>query len=350
MKTFTISLALFVVGVHGHGRLMDPPARNSMWRFGYPNPVNYNDNEIWCGGYGKQHGENGGKCGVCGDNYADKQPRAHEAGGEFAQGIIGKEYIVGEMIDVEIDLSANHWGHFELKLCPVDSPKQPATQACMDKHPLYLESDPKSYKFFIPKETPKKDVIRYRVKLPEGITCRQCVIQWTYHTGNTWGDCNNGTSAVGCGDQETFRNCADVMIRTNTGGGFPPGADITKPNAIYFRDQSAPNGRRPLVVRSQVCVPKPLYVDTPDLAQWCQQNCLKYPPACNRSMCKCLGECRAVGELEGVEGADVWCHRQCLSYPSNCPADKCECTEEEPESAEPSQNLDEESNVEVVDE
>lgn len=35
----------------GHGRMMDPPARNSMWRFGYPNPVNYNDNELFCGGY-----------------------------------------------------------------------------------------------------------------------------------------------------------------------------------------------------------------------------------------------------------------------------------------------------------
>lgn len=38
-------------GAEGHGRLMDPPARNSMWRFGFPNPVNYNDNELFCGGY-----------------------------------------------------------------------------------------------------------------------------------------------------------------------------------------------------------------------------------------------------------------------------------------------------------
>lgn len=37
--------------VRGHGRLMEPPARNAMWRFGYPNPVNYNDNELFCGGY-----------------------------------------------------------------------------------------------------------------------------------------------------------------------------------------------------------------------------------------------------------------------------------------------------------
>lgn len=35
----------------GHGRLMEPPGRNAMWRFGFPNPVNYNDNELFCGGY-----------------------------------------------------------------------------------------------------------------------------------------------------------------------------------------------------------------------------------------------------------------------------------------------------------
>lgn len=37
--------------VHGHGRLMNPPARNAMWRFGFPNEVNYNDNELFCGGH-----------------------------------------------------------------------------------------------------------------------------------------------------------------------------------------------------------------------------------------------------------------------------------------------------------
>lgn len=35
--------------VHGHGRLMDPPGRNAMWRFGYPIPENYDDNQLWCG-------------------------------------------------------------------------------------------------------------------------------------------------------------------------------------------------------------------------------------------------------------------------------------------------------------
>lgn len=57
-------LAFFTMLIHhvgGHGRLMvkisriffgfskimklkEPPARNAMWRFGFPNAVNYNDN------------------------------------------------------------------------------------------------------------------------------------------------------------------------------------------------------------------------------------------------------------------------------------------------------------------
>lgn len=39
-----------IAEVAAHGRLMDPPARNSMWRLGFNNPVNYNDNELYCGG------------------------------------------------------------------------------------------------------------------------------------------------------------------------------------------------------------------------------------------------------------------------------------------------------------
>lgn len=37
--------------VFGHGMLIDPPNRSSVWRF-YPGfPINYNDNQNFCGGY-----------------------------------------------------------------------------------------------------------------------------------------------------------------------------------------------------------------------------------------------------------------------------------------------------------
>ena len=41
--------------IAGHGRLMEPPARNSMWRFGYGTPINYSDNEVFCGGVGSKY-------------------------------------------------------------------------------------------------------------------------------------------------------------------------------------------------------------------------------------------------------------------------------------------------------
>lgn len=44
------------------------------------------------------------------------------------------------------------------------------------------------------------------------ISCSHCVLQWTYTAGNNWGTCSNGTEAVGCGPQETFRACADIAI------------------------------------------------------------------------------------------------------------------------------------------
>ena len=71
-------------------------------------------------------------------------------------------------------------------------------------------------RFFIPDGTEKKANLTYHLQLPPGLTCKQCVLQWTYFTGNTWGECDNGTEAVGCGDQEMFRNCADIQVGTIT--------------------------------------------------------------------------------------------------------------------------------------
>ena len=68
-----------------------------------------------------------------------------------------------------------------------------------------------------------------------------------YCTGNTWGTCKNGTEGMGCGDQEQFRNCADIQIYSGAVG-FPPNS-IDIPSAIYIRDRNATSGRRPLINR-----------------------------------------------------------------------------------------------------
>ena len=36
--------------VKGQGRMLQPPSRTSMWRFGYDTTVNHNDNVLNCGG------------------------------------------------------------------------------------------------------------------------------------------------------------------------------------------------------------------------------------------------------------------------------------------------------------
>jgi hypothetical protein len=326
-----IAIVLFSVNViknvHGHGRLMEPPARNAMWRFGYPNPVNYNDNELFCGGYAVQWDQNSGKCGVCGDSYSAEIPRPHEAGGDYGRGIISRRYAMGQEIDVEVELTANHYGRFELYLCPNNNPRVEATQECFDKYPLYL-SGTKDVSYFIPHDSEKQGVFTYQVRLPRGVTCTQCVIQWTYYTGNMWGRCDNGTEAVGCGRPETFRNCADIGIFSSTGGGIPPAFIGNKyPFLLYYRDFRADSERNvfPLIIRDQICLPTPTFSRIPGMEHWCQQNCLRYPPNCPENVCHCPTTCEAIGELEGREGADVYCLEHCINYNRKCPTHRCRC-------------------------
>ncbi|XP_048479610.1 uncharacterized protein LOC105381531 isoform X2 [Plutella xylostella] len=332
-------------GAEGHGRLMDPPARNSMWRFGFPNPVNYNDNELFCGGYAVQWEQNKGRCGVCGDADHISEPRPHEAGGMYGKGILTRHYAVGQEIEVEVELTANHLGTFVIKLCPNNNPRQEASQECFDRYPLYITGT-REDRFLIPLDTAKKEIFRYRVRLPPYVTCTQCVMQWTYYTGNMWGVCENGTEAVGCGRSETFRNCADVAIVTSTGG-LPPAfaGDLRRDNPflLYYRDLRMPTNVFPLVVsndisdvdyeeantheviRDQVCVPSFSFRSLPGMLSWCQTNCLRYPPNCPEALCSCPQVCEAIGEIEGREGADVYCMDQCIVYPPRCPTDRCRC-------------------------
>lgn len=50
------------------------------------------------------------------------------------------------------------------------------------RYPLYV-SGTRQNRFIIPDDSKKKEIIRYRVRLPPYLTCSQCVLQWTYYTG-----------------------------------------------------------------------------------------------------------------------------------------------------------------------
>lgn len=47
-----LAFGFVLSGVHGHGMMLDPPNRSSLWRFNESFPINYNDNENFCGGFG----------------------------------------------------------------------------------------------------------------------------------------------------------------------------------------------------------------------------------------------------------------------------------------------------------
>ena len=62
-------------------------------------------------------------CGECGDAWdIPVGQRPNQAGGTYANGIISDTYSPGEVITIEVDITANHMGWFEFRLCPNNDP------------------------------------------------------------------------------------------------------------------------------------------------------------------------------------------------------------------------------------
>ncbi|XP_060078313.1 uncharacterized protein LOC132557801 [Ylistrum balloti] len=210
MKVLCILFAI-LVAVDGHGRLWEPPSRSTMFRRGYNTPPNYNDNQLNCGGFATQWGyPNKGKCGICGDPY--NGARRNEAGGKYATGLITRKYLEGQTVELDVEVTANHLGWFEFRVCPNNNVKKAATQECLDQHVLQL-ADGSGTKYYI---TSAVGHYTMKYKLPAGLTCTQCVLQWKWHVGNSWGTDPDGRSGIGYGPQEEFYGCSDVAIQTRS--------------------------------------------------------------------------------------------------------------------------------------
>ncbi|XP_052703443.1 uncharacterized protein LOC128179830 [Crassostrea angulata] len=197
----------FLRSATGHGRLWEPPARSTLFRRGYSTTPNYNDNQLFCGGYAVQWMLSGGKCGICGDPYNQKQPRDHEAGGKYASGIITRHYTEGQLIDVDVEITANHKGWFEFRICPNNDVKKAATQTCFDNYLLKFANNATRYHI-----SSAVGLHHVKLYLPPGLTCTQCILQWRYHTGNSWGVDPSGRGCLGCGPQEEFYGCSDIAV------------------------------------------------------------------------------------------------------------------------------------------
>ena len=103
-------------------------------------------------------------------------------------------------------------GKFEFRICNIDNQmKEDATQECLDVNQLLLTSG--SNQLHVNQTL---DTINLNVTLPAHLTCKHCVFQWKYITGNSWGT-TNGKSCVGCGkENEEFYGCSDVAILSHT--------------------------------------------------------------------------------------------------------------------------------------
>ncbi|XP_050298857.1 uncharacterized protein LOC126737840 [Anthonomus grandis grandis] len=250
-----VFVALFVAQVKGHGYLIVPPNRASLWRIDSGSPINYQDNEFFCGGLYVQYYKNEGKCGICGDDYRDPVPRSNENGGTYGNGLVFNNYTQGSVITVTSLITANHLGNIYFQICKLDYPTQLETDECFQPVRLADGTDKQPIR-------PLDYLVHTRLRLPRDLVCDRCVMRWHYRTGNSWGLCNDGTQDMGCGNQEIFRSCADIRILPNGGSSNEDSTpdDYDSDSTEEDSTDSEEGHHPPEIDRHTPCIPNPHYV------------------------------------------------------------------------------------------
>jgi hypothetical protein len=209
----------FLPLIAGHGFLKGPPSRNFIANSnGCPACLNAGGVSVMYKTYDSK-----ARYGVCGDAY--NKPRDHEAGGKFAKNTRPvRTYKSGGIIPIHITFTQNHKGRMSFSLCALSNgtlsskdEKSLTTQHCFDKHTLERADGKGEYSFLL--GTEKTFQAEYR--LPRGLKCDHCVLQWHWVTGNSCRPahtlqkyCNPGVGPCfkdGAVPEEWF-NCADVRI------------------------------------------------------------------------------------------------------------------------------------------
>ncbi|ODM92310.1 hypothetical protein Ocin01_14376, partial [Orchesella cincta] len=186
-----VLFATFSPQVNGHGRLIKPPSRSSVWRlpeFVSQNPaVNYNDNQLFCGGIHQVDDPGLGLLWVCGRPFF--QQRNHHMEGRLDR-LLTFEGFMG------METSVRYPGQENQLFKPTFTAMSCGIQAQGRNVGVGLTGI-----YRAPTET-----------FLLGLLATIVFIQWNYRAGNNWGVCADGTGKVGCGPQETFRGCADISI------------------------------------------------------------------------------------------------------------------------------------------
>ncbi|KAF0690977.1 hypothetical protein As57867_017651, partial [Aphanomyces stellatus] len=152
--------------------------------------------------------------------------REHETGGTYGvfptQGAkaIGACYTPGSTVDITVQLTANHMGHFTFGLCKLNGKHDKETEECFQT----LAQPDGQQQWPVPSGN---DFFTMKYTLPKGVTCdgdAHCVLRWSYTGGN-----NPGVGDLG---QEWFWNCADVYI-SNTCGATPSSSSVAPVPSSY---------------------------------------------------------------------------------------------------------------------
>ena len=214
---------------------------------------------------------------MCGDAYHFKPGKAlYTHPGTFATGTITKTYREGQEITVMIEVTSNHQGYFTFRVGDIGSP--PITQEKL-KYVLRQPNGDTRWKINVPEDK----IFEIKLRLPKGLTCDHCVLQWWWRVGNSWGCDGPNDCGMGKGQQETFVNCADIRI-TKSDGSVPP----------------PPPTRPPPPTEKPPKPTEPLPTNAPN------------PKGC-----------KAVGPWTGNKAIDEWCVKNCAK--GNCPASMCKC-------------------------
>lgn len=132
--------------------------------------------------------ENDGKCGVCGDPWDAPEPRPNEAGGFYANGIIGRTYSTDKRyINIVIEVTSSMGGYFEFRICPHNNVNTRVSQDCLNKHSMRVFSKDRSTSYGKRYHTGISaglaGIVELALEIPEGLECVQCVLQWKWHGG-----------------------------------------------------------------------------------------------------------------------------------------------------------------------
>lgn len=184
---------LFVASALGHGTLMYPPMRGSMWRFYRGVPSNYDDNGLNCGG-------NFSHCGICGDDPHGPQRHSRHGGYGLYSARYRTRFLYGQPLETTIKITANHGGYIHYHVCSLDQSK-PENEQCFR---------PFKFFFYLDRVPGQATIIHHNLGVLN-YRCGHCVLRMTWVTGSNW-DPHCRDQYTGCGRQEIFRNCADFSV------------------------------------------------------------------------------------------------------------------------------------------